>query len=129
MKKHYHLAMAMLSALLTVVGYGSCKSSKMAAEKQERQLQAYQDSVARAQAEDEARAAKEARLRFLRDSIRRDSLARSQKVVYGGPAMMDRRAFDDDSIARAEAEERARQARQAAIRDSLREDSIIRTHK
>ena len=97
-RKFDSLLSLLLTLLLTIVGAGACKTSKMSmkqierqriAEEQERERKA--DSVYRAELlrQEEARRADSLRRAYLK--YRQDSIARSQKTIYGGPAMMDRR--------------------------------------
>lgn len=102
MKLHQYIVLALLSALLTLVGFGSCKTSKMAERQRQRQIeaerqrrQAYEDSVSIAQAIEREEAA---RRRQILDSLRQDSIARSHKAIYGGPTMMDRRFGNDQQV-------------------------------
>lgn len=77
-----------LSAMLTILGFGSCKSTKMAQQQRERQLLATIDSL--------EQVVKEQKDMILRG----DSVLRSMQnaiTVYGGPNMMDRRVVVPDS--------------------------------
>ncbi len=80
------LYLALVTALLTVLGFGSCKTSFISKKKLSRQREAFlRDSIARAQAQ---QADYEA---FRRDSIRKVREMEQTICIYGGPSMMDRR--------------------------------------
>ncbi len=84
----------LLTVLLSLMGTMSCKSLRISKKQIDRQHQAYLDSLRRADSlmareyfvQDSIRRVREAYQRYLRDSI-----ARNQKTIYGGPTMMDRR--------------------------------------
>lgn len=74
-----------LSALLSLVGFGSCKTLSISKKKQARQREAFvRDSLEKAQA-------REAYEAFKRDSIQRVKDMEQNICIYGGPDMMDRR--------------------------------------
>ncbi len=92
----------LLTLLLTLMGAGACKTSKMSMKQIERQRLAEEEEKARradslykaeqlriALEQEEARKADSLRQAYLR--YRMDSIAKSQKTIYGGPTMMDRR--------------------------------------
>lgn len=80
----------LLSGMLTLLGFGSCKTTKISKKQRLRQEQAYRDSVMAA----EQRAVDEARRRkMIEDSLRIEAERRDQqKAIYAGPNMMDRRS-------------------------------------
>lgn len=87
MKSYQKFTIGVLSALLALIGFGSCKSTKIAQKQREKQLLATIDSL-------------EQKIQEQQAIIQRgDSLFRSMqrvKTVYGGPNMMDRRVEKPD---------------------------------
>ena len=80
--------MLLLSTLLTLLGFGSCKTMQINKKKQAEQREAFiRDSIA----EMEAVAAYQA---YRLDSLRRVREMEQNKCIYGGPEMMDRRFKD-----------------------------------
>lgn len=87
MKIYHKITIGVLSALLTLIGFGSCKSTKMAQKQREKQLLATIDSLERTIQQQQ---------QFIN---RADSMFRSMNrviTVYGGPNMMDRRVEKPD---------------------------------
>ena len=82
MKTFHKIIFGSLSAILTILGFGSCKTIKMAQHQRERQLQATIDSLEEV-IEDQKRVIEY----YMNMNSNRDR----QKTVYGGPNMMDRR--------------------------------------
>jgi hypothetical protein len=93
-RKYHQLLLLALSALLTIMGAGSCKTTKIGKKARLRQQQAYLDSLSREAAEAE----KAARAAFLRDSLENAERIRRNVCVYGGPNMMGRRILKPDSV-------------------------------
>lgn len=97
MRQGYNkLLMLLLSALMTLMGTAGCKSLRFSRKAILRQQQAYNDSVASANAmRDQLRqdsiGRANARADFVADSIKRAEYLERTKTIYGGPNMMDRR--------------------------------------
>ncbi len=84
-RKVSHLYMLLLSALLSLLGFGSCKTLFFSKKKQAQQREAFvRDSIEKAGAQ----AAYEA---YRLDSIRKVKEMEQNICIYGGPDMMDRR--------------------------------------
>ena len=89
MKTFHKIIFGSLSAILTILGFGSCKTIKMAQHQRERQLLATIDSLEEV-IEDQKR--------VIEYYLNMNSNRERQKTVYGGPNMMDRRVVvPDDS--------------------------------
>jgi hypothetical protein len=86
MKNFLNKCMLMaLTGTLTLLGFGSCKTTKISKKQRQLQEQAYLDSL-------EAAQQKAYRDAYIADSLRQEEIRRNaQKTVYGGPNMMDRR--------------------------------------
>ena len=99
-RKYHQLLLLALSALLTIMGAGSCKTTKIGKKARLRQQQAYLDSLSREAAEAGADAAivSDPRAAFLRDSLENAERIRRNVCVYGGPNMMGRRILKPDSV-------------------------------